>query len=747
MILFKQDWRHYPRAIVDTKTRNASFLKLAAVYRAMGIDHYYMILALHNPDIQGLDPFDPNLTEQQKEDIAYECKTNPWYHLREVARLPPSSGIEPIAYMANRGNIALTWCFLCHITAMLIQPRQTGKSGSVDILTDWVIDIAGNHTKMLMITKDSALQSDAISRLKGMRELLPAYIYSKHKLDSDNKTGMDNTALSNEFKTGVARANKLAANNLGRGLTTAILHIDEGPFITHIAATLPAAQAAGTKAREFAEKNGALYGTIFTTTAGRRDDRDGGYMYDYISKGMVWNEVLFDCRDRFDAYKMVDRACKKDSAQIVNITMSHRQLGLSDEWLFKAIRQSAGTREEVERDFLNIWNSGSQRSPLSAELMQKIHASSMDPLTTEVTADNYIVKWYITDSERQYLRSNSRLVMGMDSSEASGRDAIALTIMDVATLQVVGAATVGLANLIEFAKWLAAFLVEHDDITLIPERKSTGQMIVDMLLIMLPQAGVDPFKRIYNTVVEEGKASRKGEEEYLDICGPLSSRDDFFYTERKTKFGFFTTKPKRDMLYGNTLQQAAKQSASMIRDKTLITEIMGLTVKNERIDHSHLGHDDHVFAWLLGHWFVNQAMNLSHYGIPAGLVMSALVESEEEEKSVGDRWKDHVQRAYMEEIDKLIITLGDCENEALVGLYERKLQFLSRKVESSGNVKDFSVDGIMDKVRREREKRQRLSNAVGTVSPEAEARNRVLDVISTYQNNRFRAMPGGYQSW
>lgn len=742
MILFLEDWKYHPRAIVDTKTSNKSFLAMADRYRRMGIENYFFMLALHNPELQGVDPFDPNLTKEQRTAIAYECKTNPWYFIREVARLPPVSGIEPMQYIANRGNIAVYWCFFNHITSILIQPRQTGKSGSIDILSDWIIDVAGNHTKMLMITKDAALQSDAISRIKGMRELLPGYIYSKNKIDADNKTGLNNSALVNEYKTGVARANKMAANNLGRGMTTAIVHIDEAPFITHIGTTFPAAQAAGTKARELAEKNGALWGTILTTTAGRRDDRDGGYMYDIVAAAWVWNEVIFDCKDRADAVKLVDRGCT-GKLTIANITMSHRQLGYSDDWLYAAIRATGGKRDDVERDFLNIWNSGSMRSPLSTDITTKVHNSAMDPAMTEVTEENYTVRWYVSDAQLKMLKEQSRLVMGMDSSEASGRDAIALVITDLATMAVVGAATVGLTNLIEFAKWLAGFLIEHEEITLIPERKSTGQMIVDMLLLLLPQAGIDPFKRIFNQTVDMARENPKAEEEYDAICGSMGMRDDTFYTARKTSFGFVTTKARRDLLFGNVLQTGAKQTAEMIHDRTLINEILGLTVKNDRIDHSQLGHDDHVFAWLLCHYFASYAMNLSHYGILPGLVKSAMKDDElKEDRPVADRWRDDMQKAYLAEIEQLVEMLAECESEAMVQLHERRLQYLSRKVEASGKVKDFSVDAVMDRVRKERETRHRVQVAMGNQDSETQFRSRVADTISAYQASYYRQAPG-----
>ena len=737
MILFIKDWRHYPKAIVDTKTKNDSFLTLAAKYRSMGIRHWYFILALHNPELQGLDPFDPNLTIDQKLAIAHECKTNPWYFFREVARVPAMAGsIEPGFYKASRGNIAFYWCFFNHITPILIQPRQTGKTFTADFLSLYIIDIAGNNTKMFMLTKGTDLQTQAISRIKEMRELLPKYIYQRDAKDSDNKTGLNNTRLNNEYLTGVARSNKMAANNLGRGLTVPIVHVDEAPFITWIGTTLPALRAAGTAARDIAASHGAMWGTIFTTTAGRRDDRDAGYMYDFVSKAMPWNEVIFDCVSQQDASRMVDANSRVNA---VNLTFSHRQLGKSDAWLYNAIREANGTREEAERDFLNIWNSGSSRSPLSPEILQKIHASmKSDPSMTDVTNQNYLIRWYINENELAYLKKNSKIIMGLDTSEAAGRDAIAMVMMDAASLAVVGAATIKIANLIEFAKWLTSFMIEHVEVILIPERKSTGAMIIDMLLMLLPQAGIDPFKRIYNTIVDRARDSRKDEEAFEELHTPMSNRDDYFYTERKSCFGFSTDKPKRDLLYGNMLQNVARQAGTVVHDPVLIDEIMGLSEKNGRIDHKALGHDDHVFSWLMAYWMCSAATNLAYYGITPGLVMSALPTSKDEDKTVSDQWKEHLQRSYLTEIEELIEKLSDSDNETLTALYENRLRYLSRKVESSGIVKDFSVDGILDRVRKEREKKQRIGFATGYQDEDSAMHSELLGMIDQARANHFR---------
>ena len=105
-ILFFDQWADYPHAIVDTKTTNTSFLRLAAIYKKMGIKNHAFILQLHNPDLQGIDPFSEDLTTAQMAAIALECKENFFYFIREIAMAPPISGNIPVRFKANRGNIA-----------------------------------------------------------------------------------------------------------------------------------------------------------------------------------------------------------------------------------------------------------------------------------------------------------------------------------------------------------------------------------------------------------------------------------------------------------------------------------------------------------------------------------------------------------------------------------------------------------------------------------------------------------------
>lgn len=222
-ILFQNDWLRFPTAIADYATTNKSFLRMASLYRQMGVQNCLWPLALLNPAIQGLDPHGDDLTEEQKTAIGIECKYNIWYFLREVVRIPPTAGPRPIPYIANRGNLALTWTFINNIDIALIQPRQTGKSVSTDCVMVWMLYIGASNTKINMITKDHTLRTANVERLKGIRDYLPGYLIDKTSKDSDNQTGLTYNAKNNDYVAGVGQTSESAANNLGRGLAS-LLH-------------------------------------------------------------------------------------------------------------------------------------------------------------------------------------------------------------------------------------------------------------------------------------------------------------------------------------------------------------------------------------------------------------------------------------------------------------------------------------------------------------------------------------------
>ena len=54
----------------------------------MGVKNHYFFLALYDKSLLNVDPHSKDLTTEQRLRIAYECKINFWYFIREVVRVP-----------------------------------------------------------------------------------------------------------------------------------------------------------------------------------------------------------------------------------------------------------------------------------------------------------------------------------------------------------------------------------------------------------------------------------------------------------------------------------------------------------------------------------------------------------------------------------------------------------------------------------------------------------------------------------
>lgn len=704
-ILFQSDWELYPNAIVDTKTRNRSFVELAAKYKIMGIENHLMILQLHNPRLQGIDPYSPHLTMEDMMDIAVECKTNFFYFIRECVRVPGSGYNNPIQFKANRGNIALYWLFFNHVTTMLIQIRQTGKSFSSDVLMTYLLNIRCTDTQINLLTKDDTLRSANLERLKDIEGEIPFYLKQRGKGDIANTEEIQIKSLGNSYTGHLPNKSPKMALNVGRGLTSPITAIDEGAFLPNISISLPAALAAGTAARDMAKLKNEPYGTIITTTAGKKDDRDGAYIHGLLCDSAIWTEKFFDARDMEELHIIV-RANSRKKQLRVNCTFNHRQLGYTDQWLKEAIEAAIAVGEDAKRDFLNEWTSGSQSSPLPDHLTKIIRESQIEDFYTSISSPHgYTTRWYIADQYIPQFMATNNIILSIDSSDASGGDDIGMTYRAVKTGEIIAAGTYNETNLIMFSEWICNILIQYPNITLIIERRSTGAMILDYLLLLLPSKGIDPFARIYNKVVQEAD---EFPERFKEIDKPMYQRNPEIYIKYKKMFGFATSAngaTSRSELYSTTLINAAKLTGDSVRDTVLISQILGLVVRNGRVDHEAGNHDDLCISWLLGYWLLSLGKNLQYYGINIRdiLVNNATYNKTTIEYTAYDKLEQDFAR---ETVEQLAIQIKDEKDPNIVVRLEQKLKLMYQKL-SNTDKQIITVDALIDKLRSEKAQHQR----------------------------------------
>jgi len=683
MILFNEDWERYPDAIVDLNTRSESALKTAAIFKKMGIRNSSFILQLHNKELSGIRVYDDPSAEL-KYMVAEELSFNPWYYFREVAMAPASGGSEPQMFRLNRSNVALYWSFFNHLTSLLIQARQTGKSLSLDQLRINLMGFLTTNASLGLFTKNSSLRAKNIEAMKELMDALPRWLDFRDKTDSNNTEGVTVNAFGNTLTTAVAQSTKAAAMNVFRGETKPILDIDEAAFIVNIDLSLASMLPAMTAARDNAEASGLPHGVNIATTAGYLDNPSGKFVHENMyKKAARFTEKFYDLKDREELKATVAKNGAGDRNSMVLIEMNHRDLGYSDEWMRSKISESMLPPERASAEFLLRWNAGKVSSALPKSVIKRLNDNKSEPLFIDIRDHGFILNWYIPEEEiRNYMLEP--FVVGIDSSDAVGNDGISFVGRNYKTGVVIVAGKFNSANLDDFGLFVFDFLLEFTNATLVIEKRSSATAILDQLAKLLHSAGENIFKRVFNWVVNdyEEKPDR-----YRDLVSCPVNKLNFLYLKYKKEFGYGTSgsgRTSRDNLYGRSFIDSVSMVAEFIKDRDLVMELTLLEKKNGRVDHKYDQNDDMVIGFLLVHWFLTSANHLSFYGINSALALATVLSSDPSVKL--SKEKSDVRKRetnISEHISDLISRIPDASTEGEVFRLTTKVNSLKSKL---GNV-------------------------------------------------------------
>jgi hypothetical protein len=299
------------------------------------------------------------------------------------------------------------------------------------------------------------------------------------------------------------------------------------------------------------------------------------------------------------------------------------------------------------------------------------------------------------------------MIIGVDTSDASGGDDMSIVFTDVKSGATVAIGSFNETSLINFAQYLLSLIVKYTNSTMIIERRSSAITIIDYLLEMLPQYNIDPFKRLFNWVVNDPLEHKERYEEYQL---PTTRRSLDLYVRTKKAFGFATSgtgETSRTALYSTTLQNASKRCSNVIHDKQLTDQITGLVTKNNRIDHAAGKHDDLVIGWLLTHWFLSMAKNLHEYGIDFLDVLSEVPSQKAETEA--DRHMTLMQSSLRHRITALFDLLSEEYDEYICERYEQELRALDRQLILRDG-ESFSVDAFMNSVKDKKKQSRIYSN-------------------------------------
>lgn len=262
----------------DTGTANSSFLQFAADLKAAGVKNWYFCLEIKNPALINVDPYaeDENghttLPKQIIDMITLEIIQNPWYYLREIARIVAAGAPRGIPYQANKGIMAQAWSFLHGIDSWLCITRQKGKTKSALCIQDWGYNWGTTDATFIFVNKDMENSKTNLDDFKSMNKYLPEYLRYEYIVDENGKIdkGQDSATTykhpitKNKIKLKGRATSPSSALSLARGLSAPIIHFDETEFCPYIDVIVQNSVSTYEQSAKISKANGALYGRIFT---------------------------------------------------------------------------------------------------------------------------------------------------------------------------------------------------------------------------------------------------------------------------------------------------------------------------------------------------------------------------------------------------------------------------------------------------------------------------------------------------
>lgn len=703
-VRFLKDFRRY-NAGVHLNTSNKSFKRTAELFKSMGIKNYYFMLQLNNPMLQDVDPWNPDLDDVTKAMIHAECNENIWYIIREVVM------IGGRRFRGNRAVLSFIWACLCHIPTTILMPRQSGKTVGMQVLAFIMQYFVGRGYRTGLITLAASNRMQFVEAIKKIRAGLPEYLINVTYKDKDAGNMLSYEAFGveykNTFEVRVPSGGADGAENVSRGSTFESLLYDEPAWTKYIENIINGSGPATLTAQKEAREKGIPYFTAKATTPNSVLKEEGRFMHQDFMDSTEWRETFFDSFSESHLVKRLIKASPVSNVTFPKVGMmfTHLQLGLGHAWVKETMDKLGLSWSKAKIDLLMMWTEEGESKLFDDFTREKLNESKTDPVwNEEVNETGLFIDWFISRDEMDSYIDNpdEYFFMGMDTSDANNRDAMTLVIRRAKTGENVGTGRYPLAFADDVTEVLKELLIRIPNSLLLIERNRAAHMI-ERLLLTLPAYGIDPFKRMFNDIVQD---PIKHKNEFKDLSEiHFKHRSKEFYLRYKRYFGFYTGPQTRREMYG-FIHEAVSLTGAGIRFKLLVDELIGLEINKEgRIDHGNKTHDDLVVAWLLSYWFIKVGYNKTYYGIPQGMIMTQVITL----KNNGDAPQYTKNQLEMfikikSRINDLTKELMQTTNNLIAERIEMEVRKLSEFIPKEMK-KTITIDNILEEAKAERSKR------------------------------------------
>lgn len=562
--------------IYDVTTKNTSFLELSKYLRQHKIKNNKFMLTLYDETLQGVDPYDPSLTMDQKTRIYTEICTNIWYYIREVARVKTGKP-GGVPFKLILGTMAQIYTIGFNLNYILILPRQVGKTvGEIQYIL-WSSLFASNDSKTLLFNKDFTQSASNLKEYKAMRELLPKWLLNlvKDPADRDNSKGCYYKSNGNSIDVKGSATSADEADKLGRGASAPNIYADEFAFLNHNGVVYNAFYPAWKTSSDNAKKLHAPTGIHITTTPNTLDEgTPGAYMYSMIQAACRFELEMYDVDD------LVSFVHNNSSNDYVFIQYGYQDCGKNDEWINSIKREMnisvPANKRKFDREYLLKWTLSNDLSVFSDEQLEKIEQyTHKQPYS--IMINNFRILFY----EEPDLNKN--YIISSDTSNGLGLDSSVLLFVDPDTFAPVGifkSDTISTATLRRLIEVIMLFYFPNT--VLIMENNMSGHSIMEELI---RNPAIE--QRIYQELRE-----KKMEKTISDTGERVTTKN------KRYEYGITTNKANRDTMF-EILYDVVENEPEKIVIPELYSEIKTLQMIKGKVQAASGFHDDIVMSYLI----------------------------------------------------------------------------------------------------------------------------------------------------
>lgn len=605
----------------DFGTKNSSFLLTAHELKTLNIKNYYFMLEVKHPQlgVQDIDPFDPNLTPTDIGKLLIECKANPWFFFREVARVPVR-GAGSFPLILTRASLAAVWCFMHSIDFILCQPRQTHKSTWLTSIVEYGFVFAFHNVDIpyMHIRQDRCLENAEM--LRDYICALPPYMnpwYGRSKLPGTKSLKYE------EHHTGItilsSADSEVKAKDKMRGMTLFACFLDEWEYIPYIDAVLEGATPAIISAREIARNTGGISCMMYASTPGDLETTTGKAAQRIIDRTPIFSEELYDLTDEELANYFEGATHLNEHGDPVQITMlyiefNYIQLRKDDTWLREQYNEAVRLNKlaEYRRGVLLQRFRGGEGSYFRQEDIDYIQNNFKEPDHDIFIMKKYHlfvykheVKYPDLNSETPYFDMHIPYLIGIDCATGKGGDNTAICVVNPYTLEVVAellSPYMGSLDLMRVITVLAKLIPKS---IFCLESNYNGADIIDFVQESQLENRFyhDPQTELTKNVLEP-----------KDPETSLKRR-----AHAKKHFGTWVGPKTREAMF-NILKNTLTDYRHLLNTKHVVRDICNLVEhKNGKIAADDGSHDDMIMAYLHTRYVLNYGHDLTRFGIDKSL--------------------------------------------------------------------------------------------------------------------------------